>query len=386
MDGMMHSQPNRSRIRLFFSAFVGVLLLGLIAINSPITFAQSTSGGASTSQSVSTSLSSGLASTSSSAVLLDASVESVAKSANPAVVTITNLQAQMNPRSGSTSSALTPVDSGSGYIISSDGYVVTNNHVIAGGQSFTVEFMDGSTTAATLVGADTVQDVAVLKLELKSGEKIPGVLSFGDSSQVVAGQQVVAIGTPYGEYANSVSTGIVNAVDRSLDEGNGLAIPNLIQHDAPIYPGNSGGPLLNLNGEVIGMNVAAATDPTTGGQTATGIYFAIDSNVVKEITDSIIKNGAFQRAYIGIQSQLSRDGSGVQIVFVEPGAPGETAGLQVGDVITAVDGHAITAKDPFANQLLFNHKPGDAVKLTVQRDGAETTVEVTLGVRPATTQ
>jgi len=371
-------------MHLLFVAFIGLLLLGLVAINAPITFAQSTSSGANTSQASATNQASGLATTSSSAVLLDATVESVAKSANPAVVTITNLQAQTNPRTGSTSPTQQPVDSGSGYIISTDGYVVTNNHVIAGGQSFEVQFMDGSTTSATLVGTDDVQDVAVLKLDLKSGQTVPGVLTFGDSSQVVAGQQVVAIGTPYGEYANSVSTGIVNAINRSLDEGNGLSMPNLIQHDAPIYPGNSGGPLLDLNGEVIGMNVAAATDPTTGNQTATGIYFAIDSNVVKEIVDTIIKTGKYDRPYIGIQSQTTADGQ--QVVTVEPGTPGETAGLQVGDVITAVDGNKITDKDPFANQLLFDHKPGDTVKLTVERNGSETTVSVTLGVRPTTTQ
>lgn len=384
MDGTPYEQSSRSRMHLLFTALVGLLLLGLVALDAPITFAQSTTSP--TTQVSTTNPTTGLATSSSSAVLLDASVESVAKSANPAVVTITNLQTQTNPRTGRTSSALTPVDSGSGYIISTDGYVVTNSHVVAGGQSFQVQFMDGTTADATLVGADAIQDVAVLKLDLKSGQTVPGVLSFGDSSQVVAGQQIVAIGTPYGEYANSVSTGIVNAVNRSLDEGQGLSMPNLIQHDAPIYPGNSGGPLLNLNGEVIGMNVAAATDPTTGGQTATGIYFAIDSNVVKEIVDTIIKTGAYDRAYIGIQSQPTADGSGVQIVSVESGTPGDVAGLQVGDVITAVDGNAISAKDPFANQLLFDHKPGDTVKLTVDRNGSETTVSVTLGVRPTTTQ
>jgi S1-C subfamily serine protease len=384
MDGMPYAQPPRTRMHLFWVAFIGLLLLGLVALNAPITFAQTTTSP--TTQSAVINPTSGLPTSSSSATLLDASVESVAKSANPAVVTITNLQTQTNPRTGAQSSSLQPIDSGTGYIISTDGYVVTNNHVVTGGQSFQVQFMDGSTADATLVGADDVQDVAVLKLDLKSGQTIPGVLSFGDSSKVVAGQQVVAIGTPYGEYANSVSTGIVNAINRSLDEGNGLSMPNLIQHDAPIYPGNSGGPLLNLNGEVIGMNVAAATDPTTGNQTTTGIYFAIDSNVVKQIVDTIIKTGKYERAYIGIQSQPTADGSGVQIVSVEPGTPGEKAGLQVGDVIKAVDGHKITATDPFANQLLFDHKPGDTIKLTVNRNSSDTTVSVKLGVRPTTTQ
>jgi S1-C subfamily serine protease len=241
MDGMPFSQPRRSRMHVLFVGFIGFLLLGLVALNAPLTFAQSSTS-PSTSQTRSTYSSSGLATTSSSAVLLDATVEDVAKSANPAVVTITNLQTSTNPRTGA-ASRLQPVDSGSGYIISADGYVVTNNHVTTGGQSFQVQFMDGTTFDATLVGSDAVQDVAVLKLDLKVGQKVPGVLAFGDSSTVVAGQQVVAIGTPYGQYTNSVSTGIVNAINRSLNEGNGLSLPNLIQHDAPIYPGNSGGPL-----------------------------------------------------------------------------------------------------------------------------------------------
>ena len=382
MEGMSPPRSNRPRRLPWFPALIAALLFALLAINAPITFAQSTSS--TVAQSPSAQQSNGLATTSSSAVLLDQSVESVAKQANPAVVTITNYQSGVNRRTGQT--ATQPVDSGSGFIISAEGYVVTNYHVIDGGSSFEVQLMDGTTVNATLAGGDPIQDVAVLKLELKSGQSVPGTLSFGDSSTVAAGQQVVAIGTPYGEYPNSVSTGIVNAIDRSLDEGNGLSMPNLIQHDAPIYPGNSGGPLLNLNGEVIGMNVAAATDPSTNGQTATGIYFAIDSNTVKEIVNTVIKTGKYDRAYIGIQSQPTQDGSGVQVVSVESGTPGETAGLQPGDVITAVDGNAISAKAPFANQLLFDHKPGDTVKLTVERGGSEITVSVTLGVRPTTTQ
>ncbi len=183
MDGMPYAQPSRTRTHLLWVAFIGLLLLGLVALNAPITFAQTTTSP--TTQVAATDPTSGLPTSSSSATLLDASVETVAKSANPAVVTITNLQAQTNPRTGAQSPSLQPVDSGSGYIISADGYVVTNSHVVAGGQSFQVQFMDGTTADATLVGADSVQDVAVLKLDLKNGQKVPGFLSFGDSMLVL---------------------------------------------------------------------------------------------------------------------------------------------------------------------------------------------------------
>jgi S1-C subfamily serine protease len=324
----------------------------------------------------------------------DSTVADVAAQATKAVVTITNLQQlqgnlpnglPQDPNApgapGSGNGQLVPVDMGSGYIIDNDGHIVTNNHVIAGGSDFTIEFYDGTTADATLVGTDDLQDVAVLKL--KDTTKIPGTISFGNSDTVRVGDDVIAIGTPYGEYTNSVSKGSVAALDRSLDTGEGYRLPNLIQHDASIFPGNSGGPLVNLSGQVIGMNVAKAVDYQTGNQ-VDGIGFAIDSNAVKAIVDQIIATGKVDRPYLGIQLAQTQDGQAIQ--QVEPNSPAANGGLQAGDVLKAVDGKTIDEQNPFINQVLFNHKPGDKITVTVDRDGSEQKVDVTLGERPSNFQ
>lgn len=317
----------------------------------------------------------------------DQAVADVAAEVNPAVVTVINLQKPVNPNTGQTESGQDmPVGSGSGFIISQDGYVVTNNHVTEGGDAFTVTFMDGTQVPATFVGSDSLQDVAVLKLDLSGGQKVPATVKFGDSSQLRAGDTVIAIGSPYGELTNTVTTGTVNAMDRDLDTGQGYDLPNLIQHDANIYPGNSGGPLVDLKGEVIGINVAKAFASSNTG--SDGIGFAIESNAVKDIVDQIVKTGAYARAYIGIQAQpiLSQDGqsiAGEGVMEVTAGTPAADAGLQAGDVITAVDGVTIDQHNQFINEAIMNHKPGDTIKLTVDRNGQTQQITVTLGTRPA---
>lgn len=275
-----------------------------------------------------------------------------------------------------------PVGAGSGWIFDKEGHVVTNNHVVAGADSFVVEYADGTKVDATLVGTDAFQDVAVLKLDLKSGEAVPGVATVGDSSAMRAGDQVVAIGSPLGEFTNSVSEGIIGGLDRSLDTGEGYALDNLIQHDAPLSPGNSGGPLLNMQGQVIGMNVAKVDYQQAGSPSATGLGFAIDGNTVKGIVDQIISNnGDIVFPYLGIQSQELQNGQ-VQVVQVEAGSPADDAGLQPGDVITQLDGKDVSTDEPLLN-LLIEHKPGDKVDLTVMSNGQTRTVTVTLGERPA---
>ncbi len=317
------------------------------------------------------------------------SVADVAEKVNPAVVTITNLQTQVDPFSGHATGngEAVPVGAGSGFIIDEAGHVVTNFHVVQGGESFEVRFYDGTTVSATLVGGDQLQDVAVLQLELASGQKVPGTVALGDSTSVRAGDQVIAIGSPYGELTNSVTTGTVNAVDRELDTGEGYALPNLLQHDASIYPGNSGGPLVNLSGEVVGINVAKASQ-LTGMDSSDSIGFAIEIDAVKQIVDEIVNDGQFDRPYLGVQAQpvLSRDQqsiAGQGIIAVEPDGPAEKAGLKAGDIITAVDGVTLDQDHQFINVVIFDHQPGDTVTLTVERDGQTQQIEVTLGTRPA---
>lgn len=317
----------------------------------------------------------------------DETVANVAAAVNPAVVTVINLQKPVNANTGQSESGQDmPVGSGSGFIISEDGYVVTNNHVTKGGDEFTVTFMDGTSVSATFVGSDSLQDIAVLKLDLAAGQKVPGTVKLGDSSTLRAGDTVIAIGSPYGELTNSVTTGTVNAMDRSLDTGEGYELPNLIQHDANIYPGNSGGPLVDLQGEVIGINVAKAFSSGTTG--ADGIGFAIESNAVKDIVTQIMNTGSYARAYLGISAQpiVGSDGqsiAGEGVMEVSAGAPADTAGLQAGDVITAVNGVTIDGHHQFINEAIMDHKPGDTIKLTVTRNGQSQDISVTLGTRPA---
>lgn len=326
----------------------------------------------------------------------NADAADVAARANPGVVTIVNLQDVATIQEGQQQlpgqqpgeangvepgdDELVPVGSGSGFIIDETGHVVTNNHVVEGGSAFQVEFYDGTTAMATLVGSDPFQDVAVLQLELEPGQSVPGTVQFGDSDLVRAGDAVIAIGTPYGEYENTVTTGIVNAVERGLDAGTGYSLPNLIQHDADIYPGNSGGPLLNAEGDVIGINVAKAYNEQMGTFSEDGFNFAIESNAAREIVDAIIADGNYDRAYLGIWGQATQNG--VEIASLEAGGPAETAGLQVGDIITGVAG--VDGSDPneALDTVLFDRNPGDEVSLEILRNGQSMTIDITLGDRP----
>ncbi|MCC6705516.1 MAG: trypsin-like peptidase domain-containing protein [Thermomicrobiales bacterium] len=320
------------------------------------------------------------------------SVADIVEQVNPAVVTVTNLQTMVNPYTGqSTSDAPVAVGSGSGFIISEDGYLVTNYHVTQGGEAFEVRLLDGTIVPATYVGGDQLQDVAVLKLELEAGQTVPAVAPLGDASQLRAGDEVVAIGSPYGELTNSVTTGIVNATGRDLDTGAGYALPNLIQHDADIYPGNSGGPLLNAEGEVIGINVAKATY-TTGMNQTDSIGFAISIDAARAIIDGVIEDGQYDRAYLGVEAQpvasfqnrgQAAQVAGQQIMTILEGGPAAEAGLQPGDIVTAVNDVTIDQDNRFINLVVLDHDPGDTISLTVMRDGQEMTIEVTLGVRPA---
>jgi S1-C subfamily serine protease len=331
------------------------------------------------------------------------SVADVYAQVNPAVVTITTFvdastlqQAQGQqipgmpgggempgqeqiPSEGDATGNLVEYAAGSGFIVSDDGYVVTNNHVVEGALAFQIRYSDGTIKDAELIGSDPFQDVAVLKIDLSDGSLVPGTVQWGDSTSMRPGDDVVAIGTPYGEFNNTVSDGMIGAVDGDLNSGGGYSLPNLIQHDAEIYPGNSGGPLLNLNGEVIGINVAKAYGDVNS-TTDEGFNFAIESNAAKAIVDEIVATGHYARPYLGIQAQATEQG--VQVMEVEAGGPAANGGLQVGDVIVGVSGDAGSDPSEALDTILFEQKPGDTVTLDVIRNGQSTTVEVTLGERP----
>ena len=345
------------------------------------------------------------------------SVADVAEKANPAVVTILNLQpisqadfggfsgiegipgmpeipgsgeAPQGPDSGddagkigdsADSDSLVPVGSGSGFIVDQDGHVVTNAHVVAGAEKLSVTLADGTEVPATVIGSDELLDVAIVKLDLPAGQSVPGVATFGDSSKLRSGDQVVAIGNALGEFPNTVSEGTVNATGRSFPSEGGLT--TWIQHDAEIWHGNSGGPLLNLRGEVVGVNTAGIGSGMMGADSGSAdMAFAVEGNTVCQAAADLLANGKIDWPYLGIQGEATSDGQSV--VDVVQDGPSAKAGIEPGDVITGLDGQDITRQKSLID-LLFEHKPGDTVSITAERNGTPQTFQVTLGERPEST-
>jgi 2-alkenal reductase len=312
----------------------------------------------------------------------------VVKEAGPAVVTVVN---QMPPQATFFGQVAQPTALGSGVIIDKQGHIVTNNHVVQGGGQFQVIFSDGRKVPARLIGRDSLSDVAVLQVD----GPVPAVATFGDSSAIQTGERVVAIGSALGDFRNTVTHGIISGVDRTLPDSSGPSLSGLIQTDAPINHGNSGGPLLNMHGQVIGINTAVVRGSGIGGDVAEGLGFAIPSNTVTKIAQELIKNGYVIQPYLGVNWQPVNPqiaayyglevNSGALIAAVVPGSPASKAGLQPGDVVTAVDGTTIDEQHDFA-ALLLNHKIGDTVRLTVRRGHQNLTLNATLGQRPQTTQ
>jgi 2-alkenal reductase len=312
----------------------------------------------------------------------------IVEKVGPSVVTVINEQ-QVSGSVGQGSDLMQPVGSGSGFILDDQGHVVTNNHVVEGGDQFEVVFSDGTKQSAELVGADPTSDLAVVKV---SGE-LPGSVPLADSNELKPGQSVLAMGSPLGAFTNTVTDGIVSGLGRSLPSEPGTSVyTNLIQHDAPINPGNSGGPLFDLYGQVIGVNTIGIP-LTPDGIPAQGLFFAIPSNTVKKITDQLIATGKVSYPYLGIANPVAIDpvlaaqndlpiDHGVYITDISPDSPAAQAGIQAGDIITAINGEPIDQTHPL-EEFLFEHQPGDSVELTVQRGQEELKVQVTLGERPS---
>lgn len=317
-----------------------------------------------------------------------ASVPDLVEAVNPAVVTVINEQS-FQGFGNFGQGQLQPVGSGTGFIISEDGYIVTNNHVVEGSEDLLVIFQDGSEVDATLIGTDPLTDLAVIQID---GD-VPGVVELGDSNELRVGEQVIAIGSALGEYTNTVTEGVVSGLGRALPSQSGDNLDNLIQHDAAINPGNSGGPLFTLDGEVVGVNTAVVRQAETGVP-AEGLGFAIPSNTVQEISAQLIDEGSVERPYLGITygmlnpqraTSLNLDiDQGAYVQEVEPNSPAGTAGLEGGDVIVSLDGQDLT-EDMSLQDVLFEYAPGDSIELEVFRSstGETTTITVDLGTRPA---
>ncbi|HEX5296626.1 MAG TPA: trypsin-like peptidase domain-containing protein [Streptosporangiaceae bacterium] len=284
---------------------------------------------------------------------------------------------------------------GSGEVIRSDGYILTNNHVVAiaaNGGSVDVQFADGQTAPATITGRDPLTDLAVIKVDTSAKLK---VIALGQSSSVKVGQPTVVIGSPLG-LSGTVTSGIVSALDRTIQvpgENDSTALlVSAIQTDAPINPGNSGGAMVNCSNQLIGVPSAGATVPTSSGESSggsIGLGFAIPVDLAKTISDEIIATGSVTHAFFGLQTlpippvaaEQAGLPEGLYVKAVTPGGPAAQAGLRAEDVITSINGEPATSNIQL-QELALTKKPGDTVSLEYSRNGHTTKTSVTLGTRP----
>jgi serine protease Do len=273
--------------------------------------------------------------------------------------------------------------SGSGFFISQEGYILTNNHVVEGTKEVTIVLSDGTQQQATIVGTDIYADLAVLKTD----GNVPAVAVLGNSDVLNPGETLIAIGSPLGDFKNTVTVGVLSATGRSIDTGQGYQIEGLIQTDAAINQGNSGGPLVNLAGQVIGINTLVVRSTGTGA-VAEGLGFAIPVNTAKAVADQIMQKGYFSRPYMGIrwQSVTPRVATmynlpvqwGVYVTDVASKSPASDAGITPGDIITKIGDVAIDETHSYINAL-FQYNPGDQVTVELVRNNKTLQVQVTLG-------
>ncbi len=317
----------------------------------------------------------------------NSSITDAAQRVSPAVVTIT-------VQTGTPSDPSSGEGIGSGIIYDSNGFVLTNRHVVSDATQVSVALNDGREVPGTVYGVDTLTDLAIVKIDASDLPAAP----IGDSGSLLPGQTAIVIGSPLGTFTNSVTSGVVSALGRSLVVTDPVTsqqrrLRNLIQTDAAINPGNSGGPLVNTAGEVVGVSTAYA-------EGAQGIFFAIPINIAKPIMSQAVAGEPLTRPWIGIIYQpvdqtvaeqnklpvdygawVSPDTSGGAPAIVA-GSPAEQAGLKAGDIITSIDGHRIDAGAGL-DDVLSQFKPGDTLTLEVLRDGQTISLSVTLGTRPA---
>jgi serine protease Do len=299
-------------------------------------------------------------------------IENAVKIASPAVVQINITSVSQNPFGFSSG---TQEGLGSGFIITSDGYILTNNHVVEGATKITVMLKDGREFSGQVVGTDTTSDVAVVKIK---GTNLPTV-QLGDSSTLTVGQKVIAIGNPYG-LSQTVTTGVISALERNVQASATENLVGVVQTDAAINPGNSGGPLVDLSGRVVGMNTMIYQD-------AQGLGFSVSINTAKKVYDAILKNGKITWPALGIQGATLttsiaqqynvKASQGVYIVQITSGSGAEAAGLKAGDVITTIDGKSMTTIDGVLSYIRSKNV-GDTVQVAVDRSGTTKTFSVVL--------
>jgi putative serine protease PepD len=305
------------------------------------------------------------------------SINQIFKTAGPGVVDIDVTSQTTSPGFGFFGGGGTQEQEGegAGVVYNTKGYILTDEHVVANATSVTVHFEDGYHAPATVVGTDPSTDVAVIHVNAPASELHP--IAFANSSAAEVGDPVVAIGSPF-SLPETVTAGIVSATGRPIQAPNGYSIPGAIQTDAAINPGNSGGPLLDANGQVLGLNDQIETN---SGSNA-GVGFAIPGNTVVKIANQIMGGQKPEHAYVGVYLNSTSTG-GARISSVSSGSPAATAGLRTNDLITAINGTAVNSTEQFID-LINDYRPGQAVTFTVKRGSAALKIKVTLGTRPAT--
>ncbi len=312
----------------------------------------------------------------------ESAVIEVVENASPAVVSITAQQVVFSPFGGASTE-----DSsiGTGFIVSADGLILTNKHVVAAENArYRVILKDGTDYEVQEIHRDPFIDLAILKIDASG---LP-IVDLGDSSSLKVGQTAVAIGNALGKFSNTVTVGVISGIGRGITASSGYGqsevLDDVIQTDAALNPGNSGGPLLNLSGEVVGINVA-----TTSG--AENIGFSIPINAVNPVLDDFKVNGRIVRPFLGIEyvivtedlSVLRKLPQGAFIQRVVAGTPAEEAGLKAGDIVTKIDGEDINEENTLA-QVIRSHKVGDRLVLMVDRNGRQLELTAALGEAPTT--
>jgi len=309
---------------------------------------------------------------------IDTAITDAVNKVGPAVVTVVGTLV----KSGSGQTV-----SGSGVIISNEGYILTNNHVIDDTVEIAIILADGTELPAQIIGGDLFSDVAVLKID----EKPSQIASIGNSDLLRPGETVIAIGSPLGDFKNTVTVGVISGTERTLAINENYAMEGLLQTDAAINQGNSGGPLVNLAGEVVGINTIILRGGNFGSAIAEGLGFAIAANKAQAIAEQIVEKGYFSYPFLGVRYQWLTEqiiqqydlpvGGGVYLSHIVPNSPANRAGLQEGDIITKIGDQIINQEHPFIN-VLYTYSPGETTTLNITRQNKSLEITITFAEHP----
>ncbi len=317
------------------------------------------------------------------AIDIETAVTRAVEKVSPVIVTVINNLTEVR-RGFFGSQRIQRRGSGSGVIVSEDGYIITNNHVVEGFNSLEVILSDGKTLPAEFIGGDKFADVAVIKVDGSWKD----YAQLGNSDVLKPGETVIAMGSPLGEFQNTVTVGVVSALGRSIETSEQYSMEDIIQTDAAINRGNSGGPLVNLAGQVVGINTLIVRGSGYSGDIAEGLGFSIASNTVDAVVKQLLAQGYVARPYLGINwlpvnPPMAERYSlpvkwGVYISEISQSSPAYKGGLRIGDIITQIGGENVNEKNSFIN-ILLKHKPGEKVKTKYFREDDERTAAIVLG-------